>query len=127
MNTQEKKEKLNMEHVKQVNEYTSHKGSSTIDKINSITHKISLLGGTNVFWNSHFRVLFETTTHGTKGYVIHEIKYDYLIIKDEGKRYPDMKIPLHWLSESYLEMILQSYIKECKNNLTDYAFKRVMK
>lgn len=102
-------------------------GGKTLDKINRIAENIMNLGGTNVWWDSKFRLFWAEDSHERANYYIYEIKPEYVILKDEEKKYPNLEMRLDDLSELMLKNILQSFIEECKKQLTDDAFNRVMR
>lgn len=102
------------------------KGSKTLDKINQIAYRISCLGGTHVWWDGEFRLLWAADSHESVDYCIYEIRTEYVVLKHTKEQYPNIEMRLDWLSENILSMILQSYIEECKNQLTSEAFDKVM-
>lgn len=102
-------------------------GSKTLDMINQMAYRISLFGGTNVWWDSKFRLFWAEDTHKRANYCIYEIRPEYVILKDEEEKYPNLEMRLDNLSEIMLKNILQAYIEECKRSLTDKAFDEVMR
>ena len=102
------------------------KGSKTLNKINQIAYRISCLGGTHVWWDSEFRLLWAANSHESADYCIYEIRTEYVVLKHKKEQYPNIEMRLDNLSENILSWILQSYIEECKNQLTSEAFDKVM-
>ena len=97
------------------------------EQIEAIRSKITLFGGTIVsLKNSQTIVGFGRPGRHDSYYMLRDITADGKIVgvNDEGQT---ISIPIHWISESHLVFVRDSYLKACKEQLTDSAYREIEK
>ena len=95
------------------------------EKIKAIRHQITLFGGTCVsLENAKSIIGFNKPTLHDNYYMLRGITADEKLLgrNDDGDV---ITIPIHWFSENYLYSVLNTYVKACKEQLSDYAFKKI--
>ena len=89
-----------------------------LEKINTITEKIRLFGGTDI--------VFSTKDFCFGGLYLFEIRYNILKFLD-WETDVTYSFPLNFFSDCFLFQVLIHYINTCKEQLTEDAFKEIEK
>ena len=96
------------------------------DKIKAISRRINQFGGTIVtFGNSNLIIGFNKEL-GENYYMFRGFTMDDKVIGRSGKG-EEIHIPIHWLSDTHLYAIYIEYMKACKEQLTESAYKEIEK
>ena len=98
-----------------------------VEKIKAISKRINVFGGTTVsFKDSKHIIGFNKYAIGENYYMFRGFTMDDKVIgrSDRGE---EIRIPLHWLSEMYLYGIYDEYMKACKEQLSESAYKEIEK
>lgn len=89
---------------------------TVIDKLNAITEKINLFGGT--------MVLFEMGTLMLGRLSLYQVRYDELVFRDYNLN-SFYYFPLSVFNDTFLESVYVSYLTACRENLTESAHKEL--
>ena len=97
------------------------------EKIQAIRDRIILFGGTVISLEKANTIIgFGRPKRRDSYYMFRDVTADGKIvgINHEGHT---ISIPIHWISETHLGYVLQSYVQACKEQLTDSAYKEIEK
>lgn len=94
------------------------------EKIQAIRDRITLFGGTLVSLNGCSTIVGYNKNVGEDYYMLYDITVNGHII-GKTKSGSIIKIPINWLSEFYLHSVYDSYMKACKEQLTENAFSEI--
>lgn len=95
------------------------------EKIEAIRHRITLFGGTVVSLEGANTILaFGRPNQRDDYYMLRDITADGKIV-GRNREGQTISIPAHWISETHLGYILNSYLAACIEQLTDSAYKEI--
>lgn len=97
------------------------------EKIEAIRKRITLFGGTTISLEKANTIIgFGRPRRRDSYYMLRDITADGKIV-GRNEENQTISIPIHWISETHLGYVLQSYLQACKEQLTDSAYKEIEK
>lgn len=101
-----------------------NKVMTNAEKIIAVRNKIILFGGTCVSLKNSTTIVGFNSPKNRDYYMFRDVTVGGQIIgeTDAGNI---ISIPIHWFSETHLGYILNSYLKACKEQLSDSVFKEI--
>ena len=97
------------------------------EKILAIREKIMVFGGTTISLENCNTIMgFGRPRNRDDYYMLRDITADGKLVGRNSEGHM-ISVPIHWFSESYLVFVLGGYVRACKEQLTDSAYKEIEK